>query len=64
MDWKRIRLDEIERQPDADHPEVSAAFLGQNMETGPWILHLRLEAGTSVPAHWHTSDTIYVITSG
>ena len=34
------------------------------METGPWLLHVRLEAGTSIPAHWHTSDTIYVITAG
>ena len=64
MDWKRVRLDEIERQPDVDHPGASAAFLGEDMETGPWLLHVRLEAGTSIPAHWHTSDTIYVITMG
>ena len=64
MDWKGVRLDDIELQPDPDHAGASAAFLGEDMETGPWLLRIRLEPGTSVPPHWHTCDTIYVVTSG
>jgi hypothetical protein len=64
MDWQRIRLNDVPWQPLEDHPGISTKFLGENQDTGPWALHVRFEPECGDPPHWHTSDTIYVITAG
>lgn len=62
--WKRIELDRVPWQPQEGHDGVDTKFLGENPEEGPPIMHVRFAPDHVEQPHWHSADTLYVITAG
>lgn len=62
--WRKVTLADIEWQSPEGFPDVAMKFLGENLETGPYVLQVRHAPNYVEPKHWHEADTIYIFTAG
>lgn len=62
--WRKSTLDDIDWQPVEGFPNVWMRFLGENLDEGPWVLHVKHGPNYVENRHWHEADTVYVFTAG
>ena len=62
--WSRIVLADVPWQPQPGYDGVFVRLLGESVEAGPPVMHIRFVANYVEPPHWHGLDTLYVITAG
>ena len=62
--WSRATLDELEWQAVDGYPDVSMRFRGEDLERGPWAMHIRFAPDYVEQPHWHEADTFYIVTAG
>jgi len=64
--FRVIRSDELEWKPFAAFPPEArlAVLVGEPTQPGPYLVRVRLPAGTRMMPHKHTEDRIYTVLSG
>ena len=61
-----IRSEEVEWKPFASFPPAArlAVLVGDPSQPGPYLIRVRLPAGTKMMPHKHAEDRIYTVISG
>jgi len=61
-----IRSEEVEWKPFASFPPAArlAVLVGDPSKPGPYLIRVRLPAGTKMMPHKHAEDRIYTVISG
>jgi hypothetical protein len=62
--WRRITLADVPWEDLPDHLGVSIRSLGESPGDGPPVMHVRFVPNYVEEPHWHSVDTLYVITAG
>jgi quercetin dioxygenase-like cupin family protein len=64
--FRVIHADDVEWKPFAAFPPAArlAMLVGDPTKPGPYVIRVKLPAGTKMQPHWHPEDRIYTVISG